>query len=888
MKKLQLIVILLLLSFTSQFAIDQKFRSAGNGGNWTDLLKWEKSTDGGDTWHLALEYPTASNSSAITIRMEHNIIWNGTEVIADQVVVNSGATLTITGGTLENGTGDDLVCNGELIIQGQLIGNNNCTVVINNTIRFDGVPAYVGGMTITNNGNAFILDGKTAAFNGNFIFNNAGTFYSECTSGTENSIAINIYNPNGNQFNNNSGATFQKMGTGITSITVPFYNTGTVSLEKGAITINNDVTGSGTYTLTSGTTLNFSSGNGTGVSTISEGAVFNGTGNVNISRTVNSSGTTNGITFGSGITLGLNGILGGDGNLTVNGILNWTYGTMSGSGYRNFAFGSVLNVNTSSTVYLTGGTLANYGTLNFVSGYLALSTGVQLENNATCNVTDTFILSRQAEAICSFVNTGTFNVNAGSGKSFGSYVQFENDGTTNISSGSLEMRNDLHLKSGSLNNSSGTLIFPNTVKITRSTGTISNTPTFSSNINLEYTGSILVTTGNEMPTGASILTDLTIANSGGVILGSSITINQNLNLTSGRLLIGNNNLTLVGSVVGTIDASNMVVTNGSGEFRKRYYGSGSFTFPIGDNSGTAEYSPLDFNLTSYSALSSAYVGAKVTNSKHTSNTSTTNYLNRYWTLIANGITSPQYNATFNYKDADINGTEAGLYGAKHDGSNWTLFSNVNSANNTFQVTGLTSFSDFTAGEQSALPVELISFFGEIVNRKIVMNWQTATEVNNYGFEVERNNILHNNWEKIGFVRGHGNSNSLKIYSFTDANPPNGKIKYRLKQIDFDGKYEYSDEIEVFIEGPVTYTLEQNQPNPFNPETIIKYSIPNNEFVTLKVYDMLGKEITNLVNEQKPAGNYSVSFYAKGIASGVYLYKLNAGKFQQTNKMLLLK
>jgi hypothetical protein len=207
---------------------------------------------------------------------------------------------------------------------------------------------------------------------------------------------------------------------------------------------------------------------------------------------------------------------------------------------------------------------------------------------------------------------------------------------------------------------------------------------------------------------------------------------------------------------------------------------------------------------------------------------------------------------------------------------------------------------------NVLPVELTTFTANLNENKVILNWQTATEVNNYGFDVETLRATSNKWEKIGFVEGHGNSNSPKDYSFTDTQTFevfqnlegfNGVIQYRLKQIDFDGNYEYSDEITVELGEIVKeYKLEQNYPNPFNPSTTIKYSIPQNtEYsprrmlqTTLKVYDILGNEVATLVNERQKSGNYEVKFNASNLASGIYLYKLQSGSFAQTRKLMLIK
>lgn len=196
-----------------------------------------------------------------------------------------------------------------------------------------------------------------------------------------------------------------------------------------------------------------------------------------------------------------------------------------------------------------------------------------------------------------------------------------------------------------------------------------------------------------------------------------------------------------------------------------------------------------------------------------------------------------------------------------------------------------------------LPVELSSFSAKLLADKVEINWTTESEVNNYGFDVERK-VIATTWIKLGFVSGSGNSNTPKTYSFIDDSLFGGsKFYYRLKQIDTDGSFEYSDIVAVeFL--PQKFSLEQNYPNPFNPTTVISYQLPISSDVTLKVYDVLGNEVATLVDEYKPAGKFEVEFSAKGgsasggnaynFPSGVYFYQLNAGSFVETKKMILIK
>jgi hypothetical protein len=197
------------------------------------------------------------------------------------------------------------------------------------------------------------------------------------------------------------------------------------------------------------------------------------------------------------------------------------------------------------------------------------------------------------------------------------------------------------------------------------------------------------------------------------------------------------------------------------------------------------------------------------------------------------------------------------------------------------------------GNPSPLPVELISFTARVINNKVLLNWQTATEINNFGFDILRQAhtstpLSATGWDKIGFVSGNGNSNSPKDYLFEDNPALSGKYYYRLKQIDNDGQFEYSKIIEVTLNAPNSFELSQNYPNPFNPTTIISYTLPVAANVKLTVYNILGQEVKTLVNEYKEPGTYGFNFNASELNSGLYIYKLEAGSFIQVKKMMLLK
>jgi hypothetical protein len=190
-----------------------------------------------------------------------------------------------------------------------------------------------------------------------------------------------------------------------------------------------------------------------------------------------------------------------------------------------------------------------------------------------------------------------------------------------------------------------------------------------------------------------------------------------------------------------------------------------------------------------------------------------------------------------------------------------------------------------------VPVELTSFTANVNGGNVNLNWITATEINNQGFEIQRRSGT-SDFENIGFVPGFGTTSEVKVYNFTDYEAHTGEYTYRLKQIDFEGSFEYSVEVEVMVGLPLEFSLNQNYPNPFNPSTVISYQLPVSSDVVLKVYDVLGNEVATLVDEYKPEGSYEVEFNPaagnRKLVSGIYFYQLKVENYIETKKMILLK
>jgi hypothetical protein len=197
------------------------------------------------------------------------------------------------------------------------------------------------------------------------------------------------------------------------------------------------------------------------------------------------------------------------------------------------------------------------------------------------------------------------------------------------------------------------------------------------------------------------------------------------------------------------------------------------------------------------------------------------------------------------------------------------------------------FDDFWFGDVP-VPVELTSFAANVNNNgDVILNWTTASELNNQLFEIERRSE-EGQYLRIGYVEGHGTTTEAQEYSYIDNTVETGTYFYRLKQIDFLGTYEYSDEVEVEVNGPLTFNLEQNYPNPFNPSTNIKYNIPESGIVKLAIYNTLGEEVAVLVDGMVQAGFYEVTFDASSLPSGAYFYRLQSDNLNQVKKMLLMK
>jgi photosystem II stability/assembly factor-like uncharacterized protein len=266
-----------------------------------------------------------------------------------------------------------------------------------------------------------------------------------------------------------------------------------------------------------------------------------------------------------------------------------------------------------------------------------------------------------------------------------------------------------------------------------------------------------------------------------------------------------------------------------------------------------------------------------------------------WEVINNGLTSTKVRKIETYGDnIFITFYHEGIFLSNDQGESWFRVSgnmiNVEIRDITFDKKGnlyLSTHESVWKGLADDIPVELYLLYAAISGSGVELQWSTATEMNNRGFEIERKQD-NTEWEVLGFIPGSGTTAEKKEYSFIDENITAGKYNYRLKQIDYDGSFEYSNVLEITFDRVYEYALAQNYPNPFNPYTTIKYSLPRQGRVTIIIYDALGREIVKLIDQEKPAGEYSIEFNASGLPSGVYVYRMQADGFTQSRKLLYMK
>ena len=391
-----------------------------------------------------------------------------------------------------------------------------------------------------------------------------------------------------------------------------------------------------------------------------------------------------------------------------------------------------------------------------------------------------------------------------------------------------------------------------------------------------------------------------------VDLVSATTIANNLTITNGNLRLGNNNLIIAdGATMSGGSTNGYIELDGTGVVRQLYSTSGAtLFFPIGENT---DYAPItSLTITSATFGVSPYLDFTITDGLHpnrnTSNTGSggdddgitaTDEISRYWTITANNITSPRYDVSYQYIDADVSGTEANMVGALYrlhpslGIMDWVETGTVNAVNNTVSLTNADAFGDLYAMDNNLerLPVELLSFKAISGNESVILKWVTASEENNDFFSIERS-LNGEEFEEIGSVDGKGNSVGLQEYNFEDFNSFVGKSYYRLRQVDFNGQESFSEVVMVMRESRNSGQLLKVYPNPVEVGSTLTVSILENSSSTEYQWTMIdveGKEVRS--GELLDSSRLTIE--TLGLKSGVYLLKVftNTGR-SETKKLIV--
>jgi hypothetical protein len=456
------------------------------------------------------------------------------------------------------------------------------------------------------------------------------------------------------------------------------------------------------------------------------------------------------------------------------------------------------------------------------------------------------------------------------------YTIFSNNNNNTLLAKSISITNKLEFNQGKFQIGANTLTSSNS-SLYINGGQLEGGST--SNLVLNGDTSVI-----ELP--ALTLNTLTLNKSNGITLKGNLVITNLLTLTNGVLNTTNKNITFTTTALNPVETSTKRI-DGTAVMDARTIGTGSFNF-LGAYFAAATQSLGSVNITRRTG--SIAIGQGNSNQSIACN----------WDIDAQNQPTSGRNMTYNWFSVYDNGNFFGdnnrgqVYYSIDAGANWSsiggLVNPVTGTSTRALTINTTHYSRWSVGsENSPLPVKLNSFVSSVSGNNVKLNWATTSEENNSGFEVYRSELSKNEFVKVGFVTGKGNSNTVTNYTYEDKKLNSGKYEYKLKQVDYNGNYEFftlNNSVEVG--NPGKFTLSQNYPNPFNPVTKIDFSLPMNSKVNIVVYDITGKVISTLVNETKSAGFHTVEFNASNLSSGVYFYMMTTESFKDIKKLTVIK
>ena len=784
---------------------------------------------------------------------------------------NIGSTFTYVGSTNENMTSlafRDLVINMDAVGNRCQVNGNDVTVL--------------GNLTITQ-GNLRVQSANTLSVSGNVTLN-GGEFNPNVINNTVN-ITGNLNITNGD-FDVNDG-----------DINV----TGDLNMTGGLMTLNES---------TVGVTLDVNSFSISNASaTLTEGVVtVAGTLSISDGGSLLKNNTAN--------TLNISGDfdIDGTGSADINsGVLSFVNMDITNGGTINVASptitssGTITVDNGTYTSDAAGGTYSYNNIMVNTNGSWIATAAYDPTINGNLTNDGTFTGCTSAGTGCDYTLTSTSGTISGSGAMTLMSDFILNDGAsyTNTNTGGLSITDRLATTSGAgsfVNGVNGAMSYGG------SNGNWSITNFGASAIGNTVTYNRITANQIIQPTNlgtANEYYNLVIDKADGVdaTTNAVLTIANQLTLNAGDIIMGGQNLILAnGATISGGSATSYIQDNAGGVLRQIYSGAGAtLSFPIGDDN---EYSPItSLTITSGSFGASPYLDFSITDAIHpnqdTDNTgaggdddgtSAVAFISRYWTITSNDITSPRFNATYVYLDVDVNGTEANMTGTIYRTPpgevfmDWHVGGAVNPTNNTVSITNIDAFGDLYAMDNTGdrLPVDLISFDARVVGNEVLLNWATATEINNDFFTIERSRDGFD-WDDILTVNGAGNSSQVINYTTRDSFPLDGRSFYRLKQTDFDGSFDFSAVQSVIyhdvdVQEPAIY------PNPAKRGGKVQIRLMSEQRL-IQRFELINMNGGTLMSSGVPSG--SLNLDTSDLKSGVYLIVLQLEDKLVVKKKLII-
>lgn len=906
--------------------------STGVGGNWSSGASWL----GGSAPSLSSDLVTIASGAPITLNTNATIaaltINNGATFTASDATARtltisqtSNATTITNNGTWSNGSGASTV-----IFTGNPGSTSDAVHTTSGTIAFQNVTVNKTGGT-RNIGMTF---GSGASISGTLEIGSGGyiasayqgsSFWGANSTLDFNTGATYDVNPGDNTWP--SGITNNppsiEIASGVVTLKEARTATGNLTISGGTLALEAQLTIQGNWTRTSGT---FTPGTQTVVLSGPNNATLSGSGGASFyNLTVNKTNQSNTITLNSPITI-TNVLTITNGTLPFGASTSVTAKTLTNGGIIDMTNGGTLTISSAGSLTNNATFTRGSGTVTFagaatISGTIsfndiAISGGVDFNTASTINGTLTINLGGFVDTRPpSYASGSTLKYNSGtiygrsaewsstSGAGYPHHVQISNGGSVDLGNGgtgvprniagNLTIDNSCGLFMDYATNDmtqpltvGGNILNNGILSLSESMGgglkvggNFTNNGTFTPHAQTtEFLGS-----SNQIIAGTFNGTDstdnfyyLTISNTNGdVTLNTPINITNTLNLNTGRLILGTYNLLLgnAATVLGTPSSINMVVASGDGKIIKSFSGTGSFTFPVGDNTGTAEYSPVTVNFTS-GTFNTGSVSVSLVDGVHP-NITTSDKLSRYWTITSSGITSFSCTVTGTYLDSDFTGTESNLWSMRYNGSVWTYGSQVNTSNNTLTV-NTSSFSDFTAGNNITLPVTFTSLSGRVTGGQAHLTWNVAQEIDVDHYEVEES-VNGRQFSPLTQIDAAGRSS----YQANDGQVWSGANFYRVKAVDIDGKLTYSKIIR--LDNGSNDQNVQLYPNPTRGEINLALNGLSANTYRLQVVNALGQAVyqQSLTHD---GGNRSLPLNLNNLPAGIYQVQLSGGTTTITRKL----